>query len=152
MSEPKTLATVDDLADWLGEPIAVNSVDERRATLCLRLASSLVRAETGRDWLDERGDLLDSLPDAARMVTLYCASRVFENREAATRGSIDDFDQGWKVDEAGAYLTLSERRMLSGLHASASRGIGSVGTTRDGTYAAGMWVPTDTPDVYFPWQ
>ncbi|MGC5078466.1 hypothetical protein [Agrococcus sp. DT81.2] len=151
MAEPETLADVSDLADWIGEPIAAGTVDEKRALLCLRLASSLVRVEVGRDWLTETGVLDGAVPDAARMVTLYCASRVYENREAQTRGSIDDFDQGWKVDEAGAYLTASERRMLSGLKRSTTGGLYTVATTRGERHAPGVWVPTDTPNVYFPW-
>ncbi len=43
-----TLAGVTDLGDWLNEVIAPDSADAKRAVLCLRLASALVRNETGR--------------------------------------------------------------------------------------------------------
>lgn len=151
MAEPITLASVDDLADWLGETIVESSVEGRRATMCLRAASALVRKESGRTWLDETAGLLDPIPEDVKMVTLYCASRVFDNRNAQTRGGVDDYTEGWKVDEAGAYLTASEKRMLSGFRAGSSGGLGVVSTTRRETPTFSGWVPTDTPNVYFPW-
>lgn len=150
MATPETLAGVTDLAEWLGEPITAE-VDTKRATRCLRLASSLVRAETGKEWVDDAGVLVDPLPDAVHMVTLYCASRVYENREAAIRAGIDDASESWKVDEAGAYLTPSERRMLAGVGASATGGLRTVATTRVTAEPTSGWVPTGTPDVLFPW-
>lgn len=151
MAEPVTLASVDDLADWIGESIPDQSAEARRATMCLRAASALVRKESGRTWLTEAGELFDPLPEDVKMVTLYCASRVFDNRNAQTRGGIDDYTEGWKVDEAGAYLTASEKRMLSAFRTTGSTGLGVVSTTRRETPVVSGWVPTDTPDVYFPW-
>lgn len=151
MAEPVTLASVEDLADWIGESIPTGSAEERRAILCLRSASALVRKESGRTWLTDAGGLVDPLPEDVAMVTLYCASRVFDNRNAQTRGGLDDYTEGWKVDEAGAYLTASERRMLAPFRASGSGGLGAVSTTRRETPVVSGLVPTDTPDVYFPW-
>lgn len=151
MAESVTLASVDDLADWLGETIPDNSAEARRASMCLRAASALVRKESGRTWLSETGDLVDPLPEDVTMVTLYCASRIFDNREAQTRGGLDDYTEGWKVDEAGAYLTASEKRMLAPFREVSSGGLGVVSTTRRETPTAPSWVPTDTPDVFFPW-
>lgn len=151
MAEPVTLATVGELADWLGETITPTAPEGKRAAMCLRLASALVRRESGRTWLDEDGDLVDPLPEDVKMVTLYCASRVFDNRNAQTRGGIDDYNEGWKVDEAGAYLTPSERRMLAPFRAASSSGLGVVSTTRRETPTFDGWVPTDTPNVHFPW-
>lgn len=150
MSLPVTLAEVEDLGDWIGEPI-VSEVDRNRAEMCLRVASALVRRESGRTWLDDTG-ALSAVPEDATLVTLYCAGRVFDNRNAQTRGGVDDYQEGWKVDESGAYLTASERRMLAPFRATGGRGIGTVATTRlpDGVNTSG-WVPTPTPDVQFPW-
>ena len=149
---PETLAGVNELADWLGEPIVVASANEKRAQLCLRLASALVRKESGQTWLKTDGLLVDIVPEDAVMVTLYCASRVYDNRNAQTMGAIDDSREGWKVDEAGAYLTESEKRMLSQFKSSSWRGMGTVATTRvDTVPASNGWVPTNTPDVSFPW-
>lgn len=151
MAESVTLASVDDLADWLGETIPDNSAEARRASMCLRAASALVRKESGRTWLTESGSLVDPLPEDVAMVTLYCASRVFDNRNAQTRGGIDDYTEGWKVDEAGAYLTASEKRMLSPFREASSGGLGVVSTTRREAPVVSGWVPTNTPDVFFPW-
>ena len=139
------LADMWELADWIGEPIT-RDVDERRAQMCLRLASALVRAEVGRSW--EPG----TVPEAAVMVTLYSASRVYENREALSRESIDDYSGDRVVAEAGAYLTASEKNMLAPLRAARQfGGLGVVSTTRDEAPRPGGWVPTPTPGVQFPW-
>jgi len=150
MTAPLPLAGVDELAEWLGEDIADGSSDAKRALKCLRMASVLVRQEAGRTWLTEGGEL-DSPPEAAVMVTLYCAGRVYENREAQTRGGLDDLSESWKVEEAGAYLTSSERRQLAGLRGGIP-GISTISTTRvdESAFPSG-WVPTDTPGVEFPW-
>jgi len=151
--EAETLASVQDLSDWLGERFELNSSEERRAIMCLRAASALVRKESGRTWLTDTGELVAPLPEEVRMVALYCASRVFDNRNAQTRGGIDDWQEGWKVDEAGAYLTASERRQLAPFRSATAGGLGVVSTTRKEPPVTGSgWVPTDTPDVYFPWH
>lgn len=150
MATPTPLAGVDELAEWLGEDIEEGTADHKRALLCLRMASTLVRTEAGKTWLKADGEL-DDPPEAAVMVTIYCASRVFENREAQTRGGLDDLSESWKVEEAGAYLTASERRQVAGLKGGIS-GLSTIGTTRvDVWELPSGWVPTDTPDVEFPW-
>ncbi|MBT2502983.1 hypothetical protein [Curtobacterium sp. ISL-83] len=153
MGTPATLAGVSDLGDWLSETIVESSAEGKRAVLCLRLASSLVRKETGRTWLDDDGNLVDPLPDDVQLVTLYCAGRVYDNREAQTSGGVDDYSEGWKVDESGAYLTNSEKRMLADYRGSSTfRGLGTVSTTRIARLSDGTgWVPTPTPEVLFPW-
>lgn len=152
MAAPASLAGVQELAEWIGEPIPADSVEAKRAALCLRIASALVRSESGQTWLDDQGTLVVPVPENAVMATLYCAGRVYDNREARTDGAIDDGSGSWKVDEAGAYLTASERRMLSGFRASTNRGIGSIGTTRGSLADSSTgWVPTPTEGVVFPW-
>lgn len=140
----RLLAQPSDLADWIGEPIEADE-DMKRATLCLRIASVLVRDESGRTWED--GDI----PDAAHMVTLYCASRVYENREAETQNGLDNYQASRKVVETGAYLTPSEKAMLASFNRPAHRGLGTVSTTKRETVRPSGWVPTDTPNVEFPW-
>lgn len=146
-----TLATVAELAEWLGESIPEDSTEAARAAMCLRIASALVRNESGRTWLTDAGELVDNVPEDVTMVTLYCASRVFDNRNAQTQGGLDDYNESWKVQEAGAYLTASEKRLLAKFAASSMPGLGVVATTRREATPTPGWVPTDTPDVYFPW-
>ncbi|MCT1430571.1 hypothetical protein M3G50_07365 [Brachybacterium muris] len=146
----QTLATVQELADWIGDPIQADSPDYKRAELCLRAASALVRAEAGRTWITE-GDIVQDVPENVRMVTLYCASRVFDNREGQNRWNIDDAGGGWKVEEAGAYLTASEKDTLAGYAQRRHGGLGTVSTTRGdcGPSVAG-YVPTEDGPP-FPW-
>lgn len=152
MATPATLAGVTELADWIGEPIVADSPEGKRAALCLRLASALVRKESGQTWVDDAGALVASVPEDAVMVTLYCASRVFDNRNAQLRGGVDDYSEAWKVDESGAYLTASEKRMLAPFRGGSFSGLGTVATTREPAPVLGAgWVPTDTPNVFFPW-
>lgn len=134
-----------ELADWIGEPIT-GEADERRAEMCLRMASALVRSEVGRPLTDTPP------PEAAVMVTLYCASRIYENRENLSRESIDDWSGERVVAEAGAYLTASERNLLAPLRGERRfGGLGVVATTRGELPTATGWVPTGTPGVEFPW-
>lgn len=152
MATPAILAGVDELADWIGEAIAPDTIEGKRAVMCLRLASALVRKESGQTWLTDTGQLVDPVPEDAVMVTLYCASRVFDNRNAQTRGGVDDYNESWKVDESGAYLTVSEKRMLAQFKTAGFGGLGTVSTTRVGPVVGPSgWVPTGTPDVEFPW-
>lgn len=150
MATPKPLAGVSDLADWLGETLTPGTADHNRALLCLRMASALVRTEAGKTWLTAEGEL-DSPPEPAVMVTVYSASRAFENREAQTRGGIDDATESWRVDEAGVYLTVSERRQVAALRGGIT-GLRTVPTTRvDEVSGPTGLVPTGTPGVEFPW-
>ena len=142
----KPLAKVTDLSDWIGEPIT-ETADVKRAELCLRIASSLVRDEAGRSWTGHG----ETVPESAFMVTLYCASRVYENREAEKQSGVDDHQSSREVLEAGAYLTATEQRQLAKLNKPRHRGLGTVSTTRAEYANPNGWVPTDTPDVYFPW-
>ena len=140
----ETLASIEELSDWIGEPIETEA-DMKRAELCLRIASALVRSEAGRKW--DSGDV----PEAASMVTLYCASRVYENREAENQSGVDNWQASRQVMEAGAYLTASEKRMIQQLEKSSFGGLGTVATTRREASMAHGLVPTGTPGVEFPW-
>lgn len=131
MPTPTPLASADDLADWLGETIPAG--DSARAEWALRAASALVRRETGKTWLDDNGDLVDPLPDDVIVVTLACASRGFVNPQGASdvSESVDDYShrEQVKVDEAGFYLTESEKQLLGTL-TGANSSIGTISTYR----------------------
>lgn len=122
-------ATVDKLAAYLGEPIE-DVVDRDRAAWALASASGLVMDHTGRDkdsW--ERS----GIPGRVVQVVLACAARAWTNPEGWQYESIDDWRAGGRrVDEAGLYLTASERRALSPYAAAPmTRGFGIVSTTRE---------------------
>jgi hypothetical protein len=122
------LASVDDLSRWLGEAID-DAADIDRAEGVLGLASSLVRREVGLTWVTE-GALDADIPDEAVQVTTACAARGYTNPEAEVDGGIDDERSRRVVQEAGLYLTASEKNLLAGLRQSSPAGLGTVATTR----------------------
>lgn len=124
-------ATVEDLSGWIGESIT-DSNDILRAQGVLRLASSLVRRETHKTWMaDDGSTLVAQIPEELQLVTCAVAARGYTNPEAATGDAIDDAQiTGRVVDEAGLYLTDSEKRVLATYSASSNRGLSTVTTTR----------------------
>ena len=128
MARTEPFATVSQLAEWLGEDIDETSADGRRAAMALRFASNRIRAYTRRMW--EEPDL----PEALQDVCLTCAGRLWSNPNAETQWTrqIDDAMDGGsrKVDEAGAYLTASEKETLDQLVADQSPVIAGLGTLR----------------------
>lgn len=130
MPAPIPLADVTSLSDWLGEPI-VTEADVRRAGLALRLASALVRRESGRNWLTEDGSMLTyPLPDDVTLVTLTVAGRGYSNPEGWEDEAVDDWRGRRDLDEIGMYLTRSEKDLLAAFATKPFRGLGTVTTTR----------------------
>ncbi len=127
-------ATVDELAEWLGEPIDEDT-DQRRAERVLRAASNLVRSYTRHQWADTPED---EVPEELADVTLSCAARYYVNPNAETQwtSQIDDAMDGGgrKVESSGLYLTADERRMLDGVREQASgvvaKSVATIATTR----------------------
>lgn len=142
------LATVEDLAAYIGDPI-VEDVEVKQAEALLAQASSLVRAEAkNKTWGFEPGEV----PEQAHWVTLACAARGFTNFEGFEYESVDDWRAGGrKVEEAGLYLTATERRTLQELRP--ARGpLGTVSTYRDfDTETGAIWTPVEGTRSKFPW-
>lgn len=130
MAALPSFATVAELADWLGESITAESADNKRAEGALRMASALVRTETGKSWCDSSGVLLADLPDALGLVTLQAAGRAYVNPDGLTSERVDDAQVSRKVEESGVYLTSSERDLLQPLAGRAHRGMSVVRTYR----------------------
>ncbi len=126
------LATVENLSDWIGEPIEAGEADYKRAEAVLRVASTLIRKETGRTWLNTAGDAVaDDLPDEIYQVCVQAAARKFTNPDDYEQERQDDFYGSKKVEEAGVYLTESERRMIAEYAADQHGGLRTIQTTRD---------------------
>ena len=124
------LASVTELADWLGEPIEPYSVDGQRAGMVLSYASMLVRDHSGRDWADELA--AEALPEKVRMVTLQVAARGYSNPDSWGNERLDDWGGGGRpIEELGMYLTATEKAILAGLRPSQARGLGIVRLSRD---------------------
>ena len=127
------MASVSDLADWLGEEIAVN---DPRAVALLRRASALVRSEAGKEWADE-------VPDDVQGVVIAVAARVWSNPNSAIQRTAGSFSERLSERAAeGMYLTDEERRVLS-RYSDVRFGIGTIRTYREDGYGGGpVWVPT----------
>lgn len=136
MADP--LATVDDLADWLGEAITVD-VDIARASRYLSFASNLVRAFAGASRVETGGEREAEAID----VVLSIVGRKWTNPTDATQvsdtlGGATHSESRGPEGSNGLYLTDAEKLMLR----------------KDRN---GLWVqPTsrgtvlDQPDVFVP--
>lgn len=104
------LATVQDLSDWLDQPIdPANS----RAVAVLSAASSLVRSYTQQDWVDEAGALVE-VPDDVVTVVLQVAERKWRNPTGAIQETTGPFSVRYSERSGdGLFLTDTERRMLA---------------------------------------
>lgn len=150
MAEPVSFATVDDLADWIGENIEPDGSDYRRANRILAAASNVVRAYTGRSWVDADGTVDKTAAPMLSDITVAVASRYYLNPTGETQWSkqIDDAMDGGsrKVDEAGLYLTASEKMQLDRLLDDTSPVIGGIATI--GTCRGDAGSP-DADDVWY---
>ena len=125
------LASVTELADWLGEPIEAASVDAKRAGMVLNYASVLVREHTGQEWADDSLPA-GGLPEKVRMVTLQVAARGYSNPDSWGNERLDDWGGGGRpIEELGMYLTATEKAILAGFRPSQARGLGIVRLSRD---------------------
>lgn len=135
MADP--LATLDDLADWLGE--VIEHEDAVRARSALAAASVLVRAHTGRSEFTT-----ETAADTVRVVVLSCAARAYTNPEGWSHERVDDWGAGGRpVQEAGLFLTATERRMLDAISDTPRSGLSIIST--DKPIAPG---PEDADGVY----
>ena len=131
MVTPQPLASVTELADWVGEPIPEGSPDASRAAAVLRLASALVRTFVGRAWADPTNPA-DPVPAGVVEVVLQVAGRGFTNPEGWGNERLDDWGAGQRpVEEWGLYLTASEKAILAEYRPSKPRGIGALSTFRE---------------------
>lgn len=143
------LASVGDLSDWIGEPIA-SETDFRRAELALKFASAVVRRASRCTWVDGEGALLP-VPDDVMLVTLASAARGYTNPDGFIDESLDDW-RGRKPEDAASFaLTTAEKELLAGYGTSRRGGIGTVSTTRGDIGAPNQAVVVNGPDPMNPW-
>lgn len=146
MSAPYLLATTSDLGDFVGVHIDDN---DKQATAVLGMVSAFIRAETKQPFDDGA-----EVPDAAKMVAVDIAARMWRNPEGLVQDDVDDSRKGWSERAAeGMYLTAANRAMLDSLRAPSFGGLGTIRTTRDDAYADTVYVPTGPPPSGdpFPW-
>ena len=145
------LAEVRDLADWVGETIAPA---DRRAGAVLRAASALVRAEAGRTWVGDDGELVDEslIPDEVISITTQVAGRAWSNPDGYSSERIGDYSYSRGSDhESGVYLTSAERAQLSRLRPSGAGRIGTIATTRGDRGPIDRYAPVVNANWRIPW-
>lgn len=127
---------------WLG--VEFTDADIAKAEAIIASASTLVRTETGRAWVDADGNLVtaasfdahgDEILEALRDVTQSVAGRVWRNPGGITSETTGPFTVTYNVEQAqGLYITDTEGRQLAQAVAwatgSAARGVWTLGTTR----------------------
>lgn len=135
------LATIEELAAWLGDPID----DVERGDAILNAASTLIRSRTGRVWVDAAGtadaDLTEVNLAAVRTVTVLVASRCWRNPDGRISETLGPYSERL-ADWAGAGLTLTEEemRMLA---------VTSTGTGIPGLTSIRVVAPSDTRMGYY---
>jgi hypothetical protein len=104
------LATVEDMETRLGKAIP-EGLERDRAQALLADASTLVRHEVGRTWVDAEGDL-ENVPDVAVMTAISAAIRAWYNPsqiESAQLGAVS-------IRYGDVWLTAVERDRLGTLN------------------------------------
>lgn len=140
------LAAVGDLEARLGHTLTAGTVDRARAEAALADASSLIRAETGSNWLADDGVTLTA-PDPVVTITIHAALRGYRNPDGFASENLGEY--GYRLDAVGVYLTEEEKRVL-GRFRKGWTGTGSIRTrsayaTENGTFV--YYAPTDNPDA-----
>lgn len=119
------LATVAELANWLGQTIAD---DDARAQAVLAAASTLVRGRAHENWVDAEGDLETEIPDGIGQVVVMVAARIWGNPTSASDLTTGPFKAAWTH---GFELTDAEADMVdAAIGATTHGGIGVLQTTR----------------------
>lgn len=108
------LADIEQMEARLGVSLDPESADGARAQAALDDASALIRAEAGKDWLDEAGALAADLPVIVQQIALAVALRAYRNPDGATQTSIGDVSISFsgRGGVGSVYLTADERRAI----------------------------------------
>lgn len=106
----KSLADVEAIELRLGfEKGSLQGADLARAQAALDDASALVRAEAGKPWLDEEGDV--TAPAQVVTIVVKAALREFKNPDGFSSEQMGDYS--YRTDQTGGvYLTEDERRIV----------------------------------------
>lgn len=114
------LATVAALEARLGVPLGtLTGADLAKAQADLEDASNLVRAETGRSWLDDAG--APNAPGPVVTVVLRATLRCYRNPEEYTSETEDGYTWRREPDSVTPYLIEAEIQLLRRYAVSSSK-------------------------------
>lgn len=106
------LAPVAELERRLGlVPGSLSGSDLVRAGVALEDASTLVRAEAGRDWVAEDGTTVTA-PAVVVTVVLGAALRAYRNPDGYSGESVGDYSYQYARESTSGYLTSAERTIV----------------------------------------
>lgn len=142
-----SLATVSDLAAWVGRAIPDN---DPRAGAVLSHASTRVRAYVRpTTWVDDQNELSE-VPDIVRDVVVRVAARAWRNPEDLDSVTLDDGTKRWGSTR-GLVLTDEDREDLAAYRSDDTpSGIGIFSTYRDDVRADTIYVPTAPAPSGYP--
>lgn len=124
------LAPVSKLEARLRIPVgSLTGVDLAKAEADLEDASNLVRAETGKSWLNEQG--LPVAPGPVETVVLKAALRCYRNPDEFSSEAEDGYTWRREPDSVTPYLNQAEKDLLE-KYAASSTGLYTLPTTRLG--------------------
>lgn len=131
------LAELSDLEARMG-----TVVDASRAQAAIDDASNWIHEATNSVWLDDAGELVDTIPSVALTVCCAVARRILTNPDGITSESLGPFSQGQSYASSDVYLTKAETRIL---RRAAGVGIGAI--TLESPYP----LRAATSEIYVPW-
>lgn len=136
MASSVPYVSVEDLSEWIGEPIQ-EEWDVKRAQSVIRYAQTLCTDYTGKTW--EPGQT----PEKVEQVIIQVASRGYLNPESWAYESIDDWRAGNRpIAELGMYLTDTEKGMLDEYRVKKTAGLGIMSAGREPAVLAPDYVFT----------
>ncbi len=135
-------ATVADVEARLRRTLAEDEVDQCQEFL--GDASDLIRAASGRDWLNDDGDALegtDAQLTALGRVAAAATARVMRNPGGANQRTAGAFSESYAPQSVSTsvYLTKSERAVVA--WAAGRVGLKTLGTTRGELETADVLAP-----------
>jgi hypothetical protein len=131
------LATVADLEARLGlDPDSLAGSDLARARAALVDASTLVRTEARRTWVDDAGVI--TAPDVIVRVVLGAAMRNYTNPDGVIQEAVGPFSRRYADDSTGVYLTRAELELIRRFRPSGGD-LWTLRTERDGVDAETIW-------------
>jgi hypothetical protein len=140
------LAAVTDIEARLGRVFVDDELG--RVVALLDDASSLVRDEAGKDWIDPDTGGLTTVPGSIRAVVLRVVERAIRNPQGFSAEAAGDYSYQRPGVEAGIYLDERDARTIR--KALGRTGLWTQPVTRGDDYLATVWAEDQFGCELFP--